>query len=242
MQLLYQCTKTLSQGLLALISGMFVMTGTCYYYVIYMTGPVFSGSVLICQVWDFFRKDFYNLMLLDYIFTFVFPSMVLVVLMVLICARGCEYYRISSTVEVSNRAGIIRNSSIRAPVRVTNVIFPVIVVILFLKFPMGLLRMYATFNSNARTQLMLDLQNVFLYVGRFEWVIKLYVYLIFSPSFRRRTKAYVCNVRSKLKGRCNQDSIEDEEVEGMVAVPRINLPERAETGGNPRKFLMTSDV
>ncbi|CAG5123863.1 unnamed protein product [Candidula unifasciata] len=224
------------------VISMFVMTGTCYYYVIYMTGPISSGPNLICQVWDFFRKDFYNLMMLDYIFTFVFPSMVLIVLLILICGRGCEYYRISSTIEVSSRPGSIRNSSNRAPVRVTNVIFPIILVILLLKFPTGLLRMYATFNSSSRTQLMIDLQNVFLYLGRFEWVIKFYVYLIFSPSFRRRTKAYVCSVRSKLKGGCDQDSIEDGEIEGIVDAPRINLPETAEREGNPRTFLMTSDV
>lgn len=220
---------------------MMVMTGTCYYYVIYMTGPVLLGNVTTCQVWEVFRKDFSNLMMLDYVFTFVVPSIVLIVLVILICGRGCEYYRISTTADVSNRLGTTRNASILAPARVTNVIFPVIFLILALKLPMGLLRLYGVISSS-HDPLIMDLQIVLLYLGRFEYAIKLYVYLIFSPSFRRRSKSFVCSVRAKIKGRCRQDSIEEDEAEGIAVAPRINLPETGERGSNQRAFLMASDV
>jgi hypothetical protein len=217
---------------------MLVTTGTCYYYVIYMTGPVYFGPTLICHVWDFFRKDFGNLMMLDYIFTVVVPSIVLSILMILICGRGCEYYRISSTGDVSNRIGGTRNSTTRAPIRVTNVIFPVVFFILTLKIPMGLLRLYGAINSTPKSQIVLDLQSVLFYLARFEWVIKLYIYLIFSPSFRRRTKSFLCSLRAKLKGRCVHELAEEEEMERMTA----NLPERTDRGGQHRAYLMSSDV
>ncbi|BFZ09743.1 hypothetical protein BsWGS_12781 [Bradybaena similaris] len=216
---------------------MMVMTGTCYYYVIYMVGPI-SVKQPRCWVWDVFRKDFSILMKIDGFVVLIVPTIVLLVLMLLICGRGCEYYRISSAVEVSHRIGSSRQSSLRAPVRVTNVIFPVVLIVLILKLPLGLVRAYGTITG--KHSLFLGFQSIFMYISRFEWVIKLYVYLIFSPSFRRRTISLLCDIRIKLKHRCRQDSSDEDDE--TIGAGRINLPERADRESNPRACLMVSDV
>lgn len=216
------------------------MTGTCYHYTIYMTGPVGRGK--ICYVWEVFFKDFYYLMKLDSVFVILLPKLVLIALMILICARGCEYYRISSAVEVPHRTGSTRNSSIQAPVRVTNVIFPVVFVVLTLKLPLGLIRVYYFMAGTFMSSVVIELQSIFMFVSRFEWIIKLYIYLAFSPSFRRRTKSFLCGIRASLKHRCHRESFEDEEMEGIAVAARINLPERRDRENNHRACLMVSDV
>ncbi|XP_055890179.1 uncharacterized protein LOC106072300 [Biomphalaria glabrata] len=223
------------------VIGMAIMAGTCYYYVIYMTGPItMNNKTVICREWRELRFDFYILMKLDVVFVSVLPTFVLLLLVSLICFRGYEYYRISSAVELSGRAGPTRSASSRGSVRVTNVIFPVVFIMLILKVPLGFLRFFVMV-SGSFVQYAPELQPVFLYVSRFEWAIKLHVYLIFSPNFRRRTLSYISSIafiRSKLTGRYDRSSSEEPE-EG---VPRIQLAERIEQGANTRACLMSSDV
>ncbi|XP_059166162.1 uncharacterized protein LOC131948585 [Physella acuta] len=223
------------------VIGMAVMTGTCYYYVIYMTGPLQLGSMMFCREWKEFRFDYGVLMTLDSIFVSILPSFILVLLVVLICFRGCEYYRISSAAEVSNRNGSARSYSIRAPIRVTNVIFPIVFIILVLRLPLSCMRIYGMMSSSFG-HFGLNLQPIFLYLSRFEWAIKLYIYLVFSPSFRRRTRSFLCNIRSKFKGRCQRNSSDDDDLEGTPAAPPINLAQTLERGDNHRACLMSSDV
>ncbi|CAG5119987.1 unnamed protein product [Candidula unifasciata] len=217
---------------------MMVLTGTCYYYVIYMVGSMVLSKQLYCFVFDVFRTDFSILMKIDGVVVVILPAIVLIILMLLICGRGCEYYRISTAVEVTNRNGPSRQSSLRAPVRVTNVIFPVVLIVLVLKLPIGLMRTYVTITGTPST--LWGIQSILMYISRFEWVIKLYIYLVFSPSFRRSTKSLLCDIRIRLKHKCRHDSFDDDEE--MAGRGRINIPERADRENNPRACLMVSDV
>ncbi|KAH9488570.1 hypothetical protein Btru_061844 [Bulinus truncatus] len=237
------------------VIGMAILAGTCYYYVIYMIGPYVVNKMVFCREWRELRPDFHNLMKLDVIFVIVLPTLVLILLLSLICFRGCEYYRISSAVDLSgggsnaSRGGGASSSSNRASVRVTNVIFPVVLIMLLLKLPFNFMRFL---NLTPSTLLHYGHQNltpVFMYINRFEWAIKLHVYLIFSPSFRRKTLSYLSSVafvRAKLTGRYNRrrsSSVsEDNEPGRGGAPPRIQLAERIEQGANTRACLMSSDV
>ncbi|GFR60527.1 hypothetical protein ElyMa_003533600 [Elysia marginata] len=237
---------------------MAVLTGTCYYYVIYMYGPNYHFGIVSCSAWVEVTQDVFILMALDTVFACGVPCVILIVLVILIFARGCEYYRISSAGDRAGqgrfrdggssrrsqgagfaggatlrsfRAPRLRNgasassattsssSSLHAPVRVTNVIFPVVGMTLILQFPTFAFRfMFSVFKLEREVLIRLtDYQPLFIYMNNLAWAIKFYIYLISSPSFRRRTKSFLVGIWHKIKAsgllgrRQRQDSMEERE-------------------------------
>ncbi|GFN89285.1 thyrotropin-releasing hormone receptor-like [Plakobranchus ocellatus] len=81
------------------VISMAVLTGTCYYYVIYMFGPNVRYGIISCSTWTEVAEEVIILMTLDTIFACGVPCIILIVLVLLIFAKGCEYYRVSSAGE-----------------------------------------------------------------------------------------------------------------------------------------------
>ena len=270
---------------------MAVLTGTCYYYVIYMYGPNYRFGIVSCSAWMEVTQDMFILMALDTVFACGVPCIILVVLVILIFARGCEYYRISSAGErtgqgrlrdsggiscagggrsnsrrgqssggaaalrsfrgarmrsgpsASSASASSSSSSLQAPVRVTNVIFPVVGMTLILQFPTFAFRfMFSVFKLEREVLIRLtDYQPLFIYMNNLAWAIKFYIYLISSPSFRRRTRSLLVNTWRKLKAsgwfgrRRRRNSLEEREegspdgAESRILTNRpINMAERWE--------------
>ena len=182
---------------------MAVFTGVCFYYVIYTVGvhPTERESIATCRPFLIFYAEFTNLMKLNSIFVNLLPTLILILLMLLIPARGYGYYRksLSSPMEpVLSRQSTTSQSSHR----VTNVVFPMVVVMLVLTSPYGFVQIYMTLVGTSRLSRLVMLSPLFSYLHRLNLVIKLYVYLVFSPPFRRRTRTYLVAVFRKVKDKC----------------------------------------
>ena len=217
------------------------MTGTCYYYVIYMFGPNYHFGIVSCSAWMEVTQDVFVLMALDTIFACGVPCVILVGLVVLIFARCCFYYRITSAEDRTRQGrqtyfgnsagrsssrqshgtrciGVAAQRSVRgsrsgpsvssastssssSPVRVTNVIFPVIGMTLVLQFPTFAFRfMFSVFKLEREVLIRLtDYQPLFIYMNNLAWAIKFYIYLLSSPSFRRRTRSLLVSAWQKIQ-------------------------------------------
>ncbi|XP_005090609.1 uncharacterized protein LOC101863229 [Aplysia californica] len=227
------------------IISMAVITGVCFYYVIYMVGVQETLRTSLCMPFEHFHKDYNILMKLNSVFVNLLPTAALIVLVALIYGRGYEYYRISSAAEVPGRQGSTRNSSNRSPYRVTNVIFPVVFVMLILKSPTGFFQVYGNMKPPEQVPMIFrHLLPVFLYIDRLNLAVKFYVYLAFSPSFRRRTRSLICGFRAKINGQCRRNS-SDDEIDAELAsggIPRITMTQRGNHFGASKTCRMASNV
>lgn len=214
---------------------MSVIAVACYSYVVYFFGPDKFQNVLRCMPWKELRFHFHNLSKIDTFVVAILPYSVIILLTILIVIRGCEYYRISASVEIWTRSHGSRVPSSQSSVRVTNILFPVIILTVLGNFPVMILRTAMTLNG-VRNPTLAKWNHLFYVFYILNFGIKCFVYLVFSGSFRRRTRELFRSGFNKMKDACNRKHSVNE-----ADPQRIHLDSMSR-GAIMRSRLMQSDI
>ena len=181
-----------------------VLAIVSYSYVIYFFGP--DPKVGMCGPWQEFRDPYQTLMVLDSIVVFVAPLLILMLLVVLVVVRGCEYYRISSGSDFSTRADLAaRNKSpAQSTLHTTEMVFALVTLVLVTHLPNSIVLVLGFFTTPMRMekQLLRKISSVAREVHLLSFAVKFYLYLAVSRRVRKHTKNLLLRGKHRVLSLC----------------------------------------
>ncbi|XP_046382002.1 P2Y purinoceptor 1-like [Haliotis rufescens] len=191
------------------MSFMAVVAVACYSYVVYFFGPDKFYGILQCMPWKELRLHFENLSKIDTFVIAIIPYGVIVILTALIMIRGCEYYRISASVELFSHQNQNGRTGSQTSAHVTKIVFPVVILTVMSNLPVMILRTAMTIHGLKNPQIA-KWNQVFYVVYIINFAIKFIVYITFSGSFRRRTLEVLKKGYDQMKRACRQGVAQSE--------------------------------
>ncbi|KAL8562439.1 hypothetical protein ACOMHN_008583 [Nucella lapillus] len=212
-----------------------------YSYVIYFFGPNPRFQPAMCGPWQEFQHPYQTFMVLDCIVVFIAPLLVIVVLVMLIVVRGCEYYRMSSGSDLVPRPSG-GSSSQQTTLRATELVYAVVGLVLVTHTPNSIVRIAGFFNEHMDEHgrvVFMRCVSVVRYIHLLSFALKFLLYWLVSRGFREHTQRLLGGGKDRLLGLCDWDT-------AIEADPqRIILRGCGGQGQHPaaaNAYLLQSDV